>query len=103
MLNSESGKMEKKQIIKTLNSVYEPTMESEHIWDCYCSFLELFVEDDPITTNYLVSLVELTRTQRLQYRNRLAELGFELTPTELNQYIFLLLMALSEYMDSIDA
>jgi len=94
--------MEKKELIKTLNSVYETTMEGDHIWDCYCAFLELFFEDDPITTNYLVSLVELTRTQRLKYRNRLAELGFELTPTELNQYIFLLLIALSEYMDSID-
>ena len=94
--------MEKEKLISILNSVYEPVIEEDHVWDCYCSFLDLFFEDDPLTTNYLVSLVELTRTQRLLYRNRLAELGFELTPTELNQYIFLLLVALGEYMDSID-
>ncbi len=102
MLNSESGEMEKTKLLKAINSTYEHNMEEDHIWDCYCAFLGLFLEDDIITTNYLINLIELTRGQRLVYRNKLAEMGFELTPNELNQYIFLLLIALNEYMDSID-
>tara|TARA_Y100001938_G_scaffold108036_1_gene147624 strand:+ start:636 stop:947 length:312 start_codon:yes stop_codon:yes gene_type:complete len=103
VLNSESGEMEKLKVVKTISSIYEHNMEDDHVWDCYCAFLDLFLEDDAITTNYLINLIELTRGQRLVYRNKLAEMGFELTPNELNQYIFLLLMALNEYMDSIDA
>lgn len=94
--------MDEHRVIKVLRSVYDSDMDEEHVLNCYFSFLDLFLEQDPPTTSYLLSLLRFTKKQRLSYRNRLAELGFELTPNELNQYIFLLIMAVNEYIDLID-
>lgn len=45
----------------------------------------------------------MTTKQRLVLRNSIAERGYELTPNELDQYIFLLTLAIYEYIeDNID-
>jgi hypothetical protein len=94
--------MSEQRIVDILRSVYDSSLKDDQVLDCYFSFLDLFLEQDLPTTSYLLSILQLTKRQRLQYRNKLAELGFELTPNELNQYIFLLIMALNEYVDLTD-
>jgi len=55
--------------------------------------------EDAATLDYLYHLVESDKYERLRYRNRLAEMGHELRPDELNQYIFLIVIAMSEYIE----
>ena len=94
--------MDEQRILNILRSVYDSQLKDDQVLKCYSAFLDLFLEEDFSTTSYLLSIMRLTKKQRLQYRNRLAELGFELTPNELNQYIFLLIMAVNEYVDLIE-
>ena len=42
----------------------------------------------------------MTAKERLVLRNSIAERGYELTPNELNQYIFLLMLAIYEHIES---
>lgn len=90
--------MEKDALLGTLSSIYSPPLDGDRAWDCYTNFMILFLEDDSDTVNYLYTICELTHKQRLLLRNKISEHGFELTPNELNQYIFLILLAMSEYL-----
>jgi hypothetical protein len=84
---------------KILESVYDHAIEKKHAWEVFNNFLELFMMEELATSDYLCSLIELNKCQRLLFRNNLAELGYELTPNELNQYILLLIIALGEYLE----
>jgi|TARA_Y100000593_G_C4266728_1_gene315171 hypothetical protein len=91
--------MEKHKLTNVLSSLYEPSLSTETAWEAYNNFVELFLEGDAATTNYLCTICELSSKQRLLLRHKIAEQGFELTPNELNQYVLLILMALTEYME----
>ena len=91
--------MEKNELFRILCCTFDTPLDGDKAWDCYINFVGLFLEGDDATINYLLTICELTRSQRLLLRSRIAELGFELTPSELNQYVFLILVALSEYME----
>jgi len=84
---------------KILTSIYECSIEKKHAWEVFNNFLELFMMEELQTTDYLCSLIELNKIERLKFRGDLAELGYELTPNELNQYILLLIIALGEYLE----
>jgi hypothetical protein len=91
--------MQKTTLIQVLSSVYEPTIDSEAAWAAYNNFIDLFLDEDPPTVEYLCTICELTQRERLLLRHKIAEEGFELTPNELNQYILLILVALAEYIE----
>jgi hypothetical protein len=91
--------MEKKRIGRILRSLYEPALEEDTAWDSYSNFIDLFLDGDPETTHYLMTICELDKGQRLHLRHKIAEKGFELTPCELNQYILLIMLALSDYIE----
>jgi hypothetical protein len=93
--------MKKKEINLLLSSIYEDPIESTNAWRSYSSFVLLFDESDQNLTEYLLNVVELNRQQRLEFRNKIAEKGYELTPNQLNQYILLIMIALREYIDTI--
>jgi len=92
--------MNKKEVVKILYSVYDEPIPEKKAWKTFQAFLNLFTEENGAVTNYLLSVIEFNRRQRLSFRNKLAEKGYELTPNQLNQYIFLLIIAMSEYMDA---
>lgn len=91
--------MDTNELNKILTSVYDDALEKQHSWEVFNNFLELFMMEELQTTDYLCSLIELNKHQRLQFRSSLAELGYELTPNELNQYILLLIIAMGEYLE----
>lgn len=91
--------MNMNKIGKILSSVYNNPLSESHAWEVFNNFLELFMMEELQTTDYLCSLIELNKTERLKFRNNLAELGYELTPNELNQYILLLIVAMGEYLE----
>ncbi len=93
--------MKKKEIDFLLSVIYEDPIEISKAWRSYSSFVCLFDEDNQDLTDYLLNVVELNRKQRLNFRNRIAEKGYELTPNQLNQYILLIMIALREYVDTV--
>ena len=84
-----------------LSSIYEDPIDIKDAWRSYSSFVSLFNEYDEELTDYLLNIVDLNRKERLEFRNRLAEKGHELTPNQLNQYVLLIMIAVREYIDTI--
>ena len=91
--------MNKEELYKTLSSIYNNPISELSAWEVFNNFLELFMSEDYHTVDYLCRVIELSVLERLSFRNELAELGFELTPNELNQYILLMIIALNEYVE----
>tara|TARA_R110000824_G_scaffold228461_1_gene416221 strand:- start:334 stop:657 length:324 start_codon:yes stop_codon:yes gene_type:complete len=93
-------KMKEQELLWLLSEIYDDTIPYKNALKCFKAFTNLFMEENGAVTEYLLSVIEFNKIQRLKFRNRLAEKGYELTPNQLNQYIFLLIVAMSEYMDA---
>ncbi len=95
--------MNKERIFRLLQILYADTIKKESAFKSYKNFLKICSEEDDVTMEYLLGVVSMTTKQRLVLRNSIAERGYELTPNELDQYIFLLTLAIYEYIeDNID-
>tara|TARA_R110000751_G_scaffold60557_1_gene126329 strand:- start:552 stop:839 length:288 start_codon:yes stop_codon:yes gene_type:complete len=92
--------MDKSYVLKTLKAVFNNSLEDDSAWSAYVNFVDLFMQEHEETTDYLCRVVELNIKQRLVFRTKFAESGYELTPNQLNQYIFLLMLALNAYSES---
>ena len=92
--------MTKEKIISLLVALHDDPIEINSALRTYDNFLEIFQEEDQETLEYMLGIVNMNLKQRLVLRNKIAERGYELTPNELDQYIFLLLMALYNHMGS---
>lgn len=91
--------MNRQELLRLLKSIYSWPIADNAAWNVYNNFLDMFMTEDAKTIDYLYGLVESSQVDRLRYRNRLAEMGHELRPDELNQYIFLIVIAMSEYIE----
>ena len=90
--------MEQEDLLTLLMILFDDTIDLDKAWKTYNNFINIFEDEDQATIDYLFDVVNMDRQQRLVLRNRIAERGFELTPNELDQYIFILLMALYKYV-----
>jgi len=72
-------------------------LEPEPAFETYNSFYKLCLDDDDDTIRYLHGIVNMNENQRLKLRNDIAEKGFELTPSQLDQYVFILLLAIYDH------
>lgn len=91
--------MKRQQLYILLEAFYSDAIESEDAWKTYNNFYEICCEGDKDTINYLHLVVDMEKDARLLLRNRIAEKGFELTPNQLDQYIFLLFLAIYDHID----
>ena len=89
--------MRQEKISTLLNALYNDAIKPDSAWETYIKFYKLCLDQDVDTMEYLQGVVNMDQKQRLILRNRIAERGFELTPNELNQYIFLLLLSIYDY------
>ena len=89
--------MEKKYITSVLSSIYDEPLDEDSAWRSYSNFVELFMQECEETTDYLCSVLQFNKHERLKFRTKLAEKGYELTPVQLNQHIILIMLALSTY------
>ena len=90
--------MEQEDLLTLLMILFDDTIDLDKAWKTCNNFINIFEDEDQATIDYLFDVVNMDRQQRLVLRNRIAERGFELTPNELDQYIFILLMALYKYV-----
>ena len=90
--------MKHEELLTLLVILYDNTIDFDKAWRTYNNFLAIFKDEDEATIDYLLNIVNMNYRQKLLLRNRIAERGYELTPNELDQYIFILLMALYKYV-----
>ncbi len=93
--------MNKEQLTLVLQAFFDDSISRTSAWLAYCNFKNLLNDGDKDTIEYFLRVVEMNRISRLKLRNSMAEQGNELTPNQLDQYIFLLLLALNEYIEQI--
>tara|TARA_Y100001973_G_scaffold70618_1_gene102994 strand:+ start:91 stop:390 length:300 start_codon:yes stop_codon:yes gene_type:complete len=91
--------MKQERIFKLLQALYIDTIKEESALKSYKNFLKICSDEDDTTLEYLLNVVSMTAKERLVLRNSIAERGYELTPNELDQYIFLLTLAIYEHIE----
>jgi hypothetical protein len=87
------------EIYETLKSIYDWPIDREQSWLVYNNFKDLLSSGDSRTVDFFIELTRFDKSQRRQYRSHLADLGFELRPDELNQYIVLIMLAIVEVVE----
>lgn len=88
--------MNKKELTKTIKSIYEWPLQQDRAWEIYNNFVDLLLSGDAGTEAYLKQIINFNKEQRQKYRNHLADKGFELRPDELSQYVLLIIIAFNE-------
>ena len=86
--------MKRHQIFNLLETFYNDTIESDSAWRTYQNFYDMCSGSDQPTMEYMHGVISMGAEERLRLRSRIAEKGFELTPNQLDQYIFLLFLAI---------
>ena len=86
--------MKRQKITSLLELFYSDSIDSDNAWKVYSNFLLMVSDSDSETMTYLHGVIDADPNRRLKLRNRMAERGFELTPSQLDQYIFLLFLAI---------
>ena len=90
--------MDKELLHDLLTSSYEDTIDIEKAWNLYNNFDDLCVHGDFTTIIYMYKICTMSRQEKLRWRTRVAELGFELTPNEVDQYLLILTIVLTSVL-----
>jgi hypothetical protein len=88
--------MKRHEIFNLLETFYNDTIESDSAWKTYRNFYAMCSGGDRPTIEYMYGVIRMGTEERLRLRSRIAERGFELTPNQLDQYIFLLFLAVCD-------
>jgi hypothetical protein len=92
--------MDKEKLSQIINSIYEWPISEVKSWQVYKNLKELAEEEDNTDIlDFLRFIVAFDKNQRLDYRNYLASLGYELRPDEFNQYILIIMIVLTEMVE----
>jgi hypothetical protein len=87
--------MDKELLYDMLSASYEETIDINKAWNLYENFDELCFNGDFSTILYLYKICMMNQREKLKWRTKLAELGFELTPNEVDQYLLILTIVLT--------
>lgn len=88
--------MKQKTFTQLLYRHSKNTLETENAWMVYLNLTKLFRDSDKDTVSYLEEIGSMTKEQKLQWRNSLASEGIELTPDQVDDYILILSLAITE-------
>ena len=91
--------MDNEKLINTVKSIYDWPISDEKIVEVYNNLKDIIKSGDEETVNFMEMLIKFDKKQRMQYRNYLASIGYELRPNELDQYILLLIIAMLDMIE----
>lgn len=91
--------MKQKEFNKVFYTWSKSDLEKEKAWDTYIKYNKILKSKDVNMTRYLEKLASLSKKEKLEWRNTLAEKGVELTPDQINDYIFILSLAIMNTWD----
>lgn len=86
----------KKDLSKLLNISYENPIDENLAISSYERFEEFISCADQETIQYFTKIISLDSFELLELREKIAEIGYELTPDQMSQYIFILLTCLTD-------
>jgi hypothetical protein len=89
--------MNKKRFNLVLYNFCKSDIDKDRAWTIYLNFLKLFKEKNGVTIEYLEKIGCMNNSQKLIWRNKLAEKGIELTPDQVEDYVFILSLAITEF------
>ena len=69
-------------------------VDMDDAYDCYLDLVKQIDENDT-TIEYMARMVTMSQKERLRWRMCLAEEGIEMTPSQVDEYVVILEMALS--------
>ena len=87
--------MDKEILYDMLSSAYDDTIDIDKAWSLYENFDELCINGDFSTILYLYKVCMMNSKEKLRWRTKLAALGFELTPNEVDQNLLILAIVLT--------
>ena len=87
--------MDKEILYDMLSAAYDDTIDIDKAWSLYENFDELCINGDFSTILYLYKVCMMNSKEKLRWRTKLAELGFELPPNEVDQYLLILAIVLT--------
>jgi hypothetical protein len=85
--------IKRKELTDILRLEHGDDVDFQDAWVTYC---DLYEENDPNALSRLSEMPQWDKTQRLQWRMRLAEEGMELTPDQVDHYISIVLLRLEQ-------
>jgi hypothetical protein len=92
--------MKMKEITRIIQNIYDWPLDEIKICEVYNNFTNILKSDyDLDVIEYFNKVISLSREDRLTYRNRISNLGFELRPDELDQYILILMIVMTERIE----
>lgn len=91
--------MNNEKLINTVKSIYDWPISDEKIIEVYNNFKDIIKNGDEQTVDFMESVIKFDKKQRMQYRNYLASIGFELRPNELDQYILLMIIVMLDMIE----
>ena len=75
---------------------WEPSSDIDDAFDTYKDLVEQIAEGSDFVITQMFRMSEMNTQERLRWRMCLAEEGIEMTPTQVDEYIILLELALSQ-------
>lgn len=86
--------MKQKEFNRIFYTYSQNELEESIAWDVYLRFYKICKSGDQDTIDYLEKIGSMDKKQRLEWRTRLSEMGMELTPAQVEDYIFILSLAI---------
>ena len=75
---------------------WEPSSDMDDAYDTYKDLVEQIADGSDFVITQMFRMSEMNTRERLKWRMCLAEEGIEMTPTQVDEYIILLELALSQ-------
>ena len=93
--------MKQKEFNKIFYTYSKNELEKDTAWDVYLRFYKICKTGDQDTIDYLERIGSMDKKQMLEWRTKLAEMGMELTPAQVEDYIFVLSLAILRHWGSL--
>lgn len=90
--------MNKIEFTKALSAMTDSLTKTdvEDAWDTYQDLVEQLSESEGIAGDQMAQLTEMNTKERLYWRTCLSEEGVELTPSQVDDYLMIVELALEE-------
>jgi len=86
-----------KSTVRKITSIFDWPLPPQEITRVYSNFYEIIMDSIKSETedwHFFKDITKLDIGQRKDYRNKLASIGHELRPDELNQYICIIMLVM---------
>lgn len=92
----------KEELHLMLEFTYENPIDEDMAWASFKRFSDHLKQGDPNTLKYFIQVINADHKQLLKLRHKIAENGYELTPDQMSQYVFILAASIVDRINGVD-